>query len=745
MSGRAAWSDDSDDDLSDPNWTPPVPRGGPDGKFLPHRRMGYMKPKPTSKRPTPARKSQKKTAKAHLGTTVKRQEGIPDMIRAVQRTPAFIPESVFKVEESFQRRLVDMHGYNYAPKNRILGSDWKNLLSSDELSDFEEGKGSDEKVRGIEKERYEVRNRDIIERALGKLPVSVGGAGDKDKGDGESGVGMEEKKKDCIPWQSKSKAGREKQAEGEREEEEETEERIEKTRSEPIVKEKKLEYIPIKTGVKVNKMKKQERIREFHCATDEELKMAAEECEALIQQSAEEERPKKEKIWKEVYEQAKKNNIQNDGPYKTYLPREWPEKKYIREYLRRRLASINVEDTPLEELSMKCLVEVNHPEDLEPAIPDRLITDSIHIKDCDGETLFVKINTGAEEVFEGRRHPQIRHHILEAMDRLVKRGVTAPTPSKDVRHPSKYFRIAKDYWTKRGKPCGVYLFALWCAQGHAHDPWALSGPWNHSLSNDVVGKKMDIGFRFRFLADMAPIQQMMSLWFEVIDPVRYKIFKGHVDMMCDDDTGMDAIRYTQNQSFLGIASLRNVQVHNHKDKGDVRDGWIGMTCVGAFTDGELCLPDLNLKVRFLPGDLIFFRIAVLQHFIRATVGERSSVLFFSHSGPRNISQNARYMSEDDERYQAAIDSKLDNFQKRQDKEDRIRAHADLPPYPTIESDLTESKLVKASRRKKRFVKHAKEEFKRGHLASEDLERVENTPAAAFYQLNLVELARHAKG
>jgi predicted 2-oxoglutarate/Fe(II)-dependent dioxygenase YbiX len=82
-----------------------------------------------------------------------------------------------------------------------------------------------------------------------------------------------------------------------------------------------------------------------------------------------------------------------------------------------------------------------------------------------------------------------------------------------------------------------------------------------------------------------------------------------------------------------------------------------MTCLGGFTGGELCLPDLDVKLRFLPGDVIMFRSAVLQHFIRATIGERSSCVFFSYTDPHSIKQNTHYLEEDDPSYQQAIADK----------------------------------------------------------------------------------------
>jgi len=73
---------------------------------------------------------------------------------------------------------------------------------------------------------------------------------------------------------------------------------------------------------------------------------------------------------------------------------------------------------------------------------------------------------------------------------------------------------------------------------------------------------------------------------------------------------------------------------------------------------------LDVKLRFLPGDVVFFRSCVLQHFIRATVGERSSLVFFSHSSPDTITQNAKFLEQDSPELKEAIESKQQKLAKQ---------------------------------------------------------------------------------
>lgn len=253
------------------------------------------------------------------------------------------------------------------------------------------------------------------------------------------------------------------------------------------------------------------------------------------------------------------------------------------------------------------------------------------------------------------------------------------------------------------------------------------------------------GARVRFLQDMAPVQQAMSLWFETVAPAKYEAYRQHVDTMAEADTGLSAFKFTSNMSFLGLAYLKNIQAHNHKDKGGVRDGWVGMTCVGEFKGGELCFPDLDVKLRFLPGDIILFRSCILQHFVRATIGERSSLVFFSHSSAETRVQNAQFMEEGSEELEKARQEQEDALAKKRAHLEKYKAYSHLPQYPTKKEDLTQKQMDRARRRKIRFLAFARKEEKRGEVASEEVAKIENMPDWSFYELNLIELARWEKG
>lgn len=88
--------------------------------------------------------------------------------------------------------------------------------------------------------------------------------------------------------------------------------------------------------------------------------------------------------------------------------------------------------------------------------------------------------------------------------------------------------------------------------------------------------------------------------------------------------------------FMCMALLRNTRVGPHKDRDDFKADWVAMCCFGEFEGSALCLPDLRLegidgsgraKLDYKPGDVMFLRASVLEHFVAPFLGNRSVFVF----------------------------------------------------------------------------------------------------------------------
>jgi hypothetical protein len=85
--------------------------------------------------------------------------------------------------------------------------------------------------------------------------------------------------------------------------------------------------------------------------------------------------------------------------------------------------------------------------------------------------------------------------------------------------------------------------------------------------------------------------------------------------------------------FEGREILFNKQSTKHVDSQDPPWGWAVLLALGTFTKGgELNVHPLNLKLRYLPGDLIMLRGRVLEHSVELwSGGQRISIPIFTHT------------------------------------------------------------------------------------------------------------------
>lgn len=91
---------------------------------------------------------------------------------------------------------------------------------------------------------------------------------------------------------------------------------------------------------------------------------------------------------------------------------------------------------------------------------------------------------------------------------------------------------------------------------------------------------------------------------------------------------------------MAIAVLVKHRVGSHNDQVDFLDGWTAMCCFGEFSGGDLCLPGIEvedfegqavgeMRLRYRPGDVIFLRASLLEHFLTRFDGKRKYLVIFT--------------------------------------------------------------------------------------------------------------------
>lgn len=98
-----------------------------------------------------------------------------------------------------------------------------------------------------------------------------------------------------------------------------------------------------------------------------------------------------------------------------------------------------------------------------------------------------------------------------------------------------------------------------------------------------------------------------------------------------DTAALRLLTTTNRACFQGLVLIRNLAAQPHKDSSDYKAGWVGMCCFGDFVGGELVIPVLNMKFEFQPVDIVFFRSALVEHYVLPFVGVRTSFVLFSYN------------------------------------------------------------------------------------------------------------------
>jgi len=83
--------------------------------------------------------------------------------------------------------------------------------------------------------------------------------------------------------------------------------------------------------------------------------------------------------------------------------------------------------------------------------------------------------------------------------------------------------------------------------------------------------------------------------------------------------------------YEGRAIMFNRQTPKHVDRLDPLRSWAALLVLGAFQGGTMYIERLQLRLRYLPGDMIFIRGAILPHEVEAfSGGQRISIAHFTH-------------------------------------------------------------------------------------------------------------------
>ncbi|KAI9769841.1 MAG: hypothetical protein M1840_003835 [Geoglossum simile] len=263
------------------------------------------------------------------------------------------------------------------------------------------------------------------------------------------------------------------------------------------------------------------------------------------------------------------------------------------------------------------------------------VEESLIVESEDGEKLCVFLKGGLSWPWSRKVTP-----VDEATDAIDELGHEYPPPPPspdDIRHTINYPAL------KAGYPLahvGLYHLAMWVPKGQAHSRASVADELRGAvISKRVIATAYKFNAVEKFFRRTTPLMQTIGLLFEAVDKPQYiRYHRNYSDFA--SKSPLRLFQTTHRACFLGLALLRNLQVEPHKDISDIKDGYVAMVCFGDFCGGEFIVPELGLKLDFKPGDVIFLRSAVLEHFVAPFDGQRSSIVYFTHGNlSDNISDN----------------------------------------------------------------------------------------------------------
>jgi hypothetical protein len=228
---------------------------------------------------------------------------------------------------------------------------------------------------------------------------------------------------------------------------------------------------------------------------------------------------------------------------------------------------------------------------------------------------------------DGVRLVQYFPHIIssELQTRLCSELCNLMTVCPPYPPPTDEHHRSGDYEAQRASlpddtPCGLLSFGFLHMQGHENECPQPSGTW---FGSDVSCAKSLAGLHFRQSTTVNDLSEFVSILFAATDPESWRKYRdAYLRFVNDHVPLLKAIDTNGMQCFLTYCVLVNMSTGIHRDLKDPPDGWVAMVVFGEYTDGRLCLPDINVALPYRSGDVVFLRSWALKHFIWPFVGTR---------------------------------------------------------------------------------------------------------------------------
>lgn len=152
------------------------------------------------------------------------------------------------------------------------------------------------------------------------------------------------------------------------------------------------------------------------------------------------------------------------------------------------------------------------------------------------------------------------------------------------------------------------------------------------LSSDFITSGKRFKGHCKMLNHLKLISHRINEGIRCIDPKHYEDAKALRAAMEKEYPFTRALGAVDNLVYEGREILLNVRSGEHYDRQDPKRSWAGMVALGHHRGGYLVFPELGVRMRLEPGDIVFCRGRMLRHFVEDWEGgQRICLPHFTHS------------------------------------------------------------------------------------------------------------------
>lgn len=265
----------------------------------------------------------------------------------------------------------------------------------------------------------------------------------------------------------------------------------------------------------------------------------------------------------------------------------------------------------------------------------------------DGYDLVYHIPNGIKEksrvsliFYTNSRIPELRAQTIFT-DLLVDYGQSVnlqPATTADRFHRNN----PNSYTIRKGEVAGVKHFVKsWHGIGRTVSATGISERTGELIlvqtsppviSGDYLQTASGFHHATALLSNLTFLSIRVNEWLRVIDPLQYQSLETLMTKVEKDHPYMKALKILDPLLMEGRAIMYNRTTPPHRDSRDPRVAWSCLVVLGRITSGALFISRLNLRVRYMPGDVVWIRGHLLEHEVEVWEGaQRICIAHFTHN------------------------------------------------------------------------------------------------------------------